>query len=82
MKGNIEPEQLQVSRALIGQWLTDLREAKGLSQQKLADLMGVEQATVSKVEKGKWAISIDMLTLFCFHLEYPLDKIFINESID
>lgn len=82
MKGNIEQEQLTVARELLGQWLNALRESKGLSQSELAGLMGVEQATVSKVEKGKWGITIDMLTLFCFHLEYPIDKLFVSEAID
>lgn len=79
MKGNIDPAQLLVTRLVLGQWLADLREGKGWSQTKLAAIMGVEQATVSKVEQGKWAISIDMLTLFCHHLEYPLENIFKNE---
>lgn len=78
MKGNIAPEQQQAARELIGQWLADRRRGKGLSQAELSDLMGVDQGTVSKVEKGKWAITIDMLTLFCLHLEYPIDKLFIH----
>lgn len=79
MKGNIEPEQLQATRELVGNWLRDKRQAKGLSQAKLADLMGIRFETVSKVEAGKWAISVDMLALFCEHLEFPLDQLF---SID
>lgn len=78
MKGNIAPEQLEATRAFIGQWLRGKRQAKGLSQAGLADLMGIRFETVSKVEAGKWAISVDMLALFCEHLEYPLDEIFKN----
>lgn len=80
MKGNIDNEQLQETREFIGAWLRDKREANELSQTELAEMMGVRQETVSKVEAGKWAISVDMLSLFCFHLNYPLKKLF-NEKV-
>lgn len=76
MKGNITPEQLQQHRTQIGTWLCNAREAKGLSQQALADRMWVRQETVSKVEAGKWAITVDMLALFCKHLDIDLKKLF------
>jgi transcriptional regulator with XRE-family HTH domain len=79
MKGNIEPEQITAARELLGSWLADLRKGKGLSQTTLAGLMGVDAATVSKIEAGKWGITIDMLALFCLHLEYPLDNLFTTE---
>lgn len=77
MKGNIAPEQLQATREHIGAWLRNKRQAKELTQNELADLMEIRFETVSKVEAGKWAISVDMLALFCEHLECPLDSIFI-----
>jgi transcriptional regulator with XRE-family HTH domain len=80
MKGHIAPEQLEATRQLVGTWLRDKRERKGLSQAALANLMGIRFETVSKVEAGKWAISVDMLALFCEHLECPLDQIFIVET--
>ena len=80
MKGNIDPIQLKTARELVGTWLREKRKAKGLSQAELADIMGVEHTTISKVEAGKWAISIDMLALFCEHLEYPLDEIFVIDQ--
>jgi len=83
MKGNITPEQAHAARSHIGTWLKEKREAKGLSQAVLADLLGVEQTTVSKVEGGKWAISVDMLALFCEHLECPIDQLFkLNNEND
>lgn len=75
MKGNIDQTQLQSIREHIGNWLCAAREEKGLSQQELADKMWIRQETVSKVESGKWAISIDMLALFCHHLKIPLKKL-------
>lgn len=82
MKGNIAPEQLQQAREIVGNWLREKRTGKGLSQSGLAALMQIDQATVNKIEAGKWAITIDMLALFCEHLEYPIDELFKlnNES--
>lgn len=80
MKGNIEPEQLEQARLAVGAWLREKRNGKGLSQSGLARLMGIDQATVNKVEAGKWAISVDMLALFCEHLEHPIDELFKVDS--
>lgn len=65
-------------RVQVGEWLREKRKQKGLSQQQLADMMKIRQDTVSSVESGKWAISVDMLTLFCEHLGINLEKIFAN----
>lgn len=81
MKGNIDPQYLQELRADIGAWLRDLREKKELSQSQLADLMGMKQTTISSIEAGKWAITVDMLALFCLHLDYPIKKLFQNDKI-
>lgn len=77
MKGNIDPGKLQAMRVQIGDWLRDKRKERGWSQQELADKMWVTQDTVSKVEAGKWAITVDMLTLFCHHLDIPIKKLFV-----
>jgi len=76
MKGNIEPEQLEQARLTVGAWLKEKRTERGLSQSALARMMGIDQATINKIEVGKWAITIDMLALFCEHLEYPITDLF------
>jgi transcriptional regulator with XRE-family HTH domain len=75
MKGNIDPKLLQDNREYLGAWLKQRREAKELSQGELAEKMGVRQETVSKVETGKWAISIDMLTLFGKYLGFTIKQL-------
>jgi transcriptional regulator with XRE-family HTH domain len=43
-----------------GQWLKSLREAKGLSQRKLADLIGTDYYTfISQLETGRGRIPPD-----------------------
>lgn len=76
MKGNITPEHLQETRETVGTWLKEKREAKDLTQTALALKMGIAPETVNKIEAGKWAITVDMLSLFCLHLKVPIKKLF------
>lgn len=83
MKGNIEPEQLEQARETVGAWLREKRISKGLSQSELARMMGIASQTINKIEAGKWAITTDMLALFCEHLEYPITDLFkLNNEND
>lgn len=43
--------------------LKELRESKGLSQQKLADLSGLTQQRISALERGTDGRSVGSLTL-------------------
>lgn len=65
----MEETQEIVVRRLVGSWLRDLRKEKGLSQEDLAQKLGVHQSTVAKIEAGRWAFSIDVLTKFCIALD-------------
>lgn len=77
MKGNITPEQQQAARAHMGAWLKERRIESGLSQAELGQLLGIEQATVAKVEAGKWAISIDVIEMFLLHYGTSLKDFFL-----
>ena len=70
--GNFNPEYFNEVRRLIGGWLRQFREEKGLTQQHLGEMMELDRATIAKIEKGKWAFSIDMLTRFCVALDVYL----------
>ncbi len=40
-------------KQLLGKRLRELRKRKGIKQEKLAELIGVEPATISNIENGK-----------------------------
>lgn len=40
-----------------------------MTQEELAEKMGVQRSTISKIEDGKWNFGIDTLTLFAAHLD-------------
>ena len=75
MKGNITIPDTHAARAYIGLQLQEFRKAKQLSQKNLAELIGISDTTISKIEAGKWAITVDMLALFAQHLGFTEIKI-------
>lgn len=70
MKGNVNEEHFIEVRKILGSWIKEMREEKKLSQQQLADIMGISRSTISKVEDGKWNFGIDTLTAFAVYLDF------------
>lgn len=48
------------------------RMEKGLSQYKLAQLVGIQQSTINHIEKGRRNPSFESLLKICEVLEIPL----------
>ncbi len=46
----------------IGKRITQLREEKNMSQKELAELVGITQANISRIEQGKYSVGIDILS--------------------
>lgn len=65
-------EFIRNNRSKIGMEIHKYRANKGFSQAHLADLMGISRATISKIENGKFAISVDYLAKFSWHLEFDI----------
>ena len=58
------------------------RAAKDLSQQQLADLIGVSRQTVNAIEKGDYNPTIRLCLAICRALDKTLDELFWEESVD
>ncbi len=65
-------EFISANRSSIGTEICKYRLNKGYSQAVLADLMGISRATISKIENGKFAISVDYLAKFSWHLDFDI----------
>jgi transcriptional regulator with XRE-family HTH domain len=63
---------IQGHRESIGMRIRSFREKKGYSQDELAEIMEVHRSTISKVETGKFAISIDYLVRFAWYLDFDI----------
>lgn len=61
---------IQENREVIGKTIRTFREEKGYSQDELAEIMEVNRSTISKVETGKFAITIDYLVKFAWYLDF------------
>ena len=56
--------------------LKSARAAKDLSQQQLADLIGVSRQTISSIEKGDYNPTLNLCIAICRALDKTLDELF------
>ena len=59
--------------------LKSARAAKDLSQQALADLVGVSRQTINAIEKGEYNPTINLCRSICKVLGKTLDELFWEE---
>ena len=63
---------IQENRESIGKSIRTLREKMGYSQDDLAEIMDVHRSTISKIETGKFAITVDYLVKFGWYLDFDI----------
>lgn len=52
-------------RKRIGARIAELRKSLGMTQEDLAAKCGLQRTTVSKIERGRFSVSVDMLSRIC-----------------
>ena len=57
-----------------------LRKLKGWSQNDLANIVGVEQPTISRIEKGADSVTLRLLNSIADALEVPVHVLLLDES--
>ena len=72
IKTKPKPEYLHDYRQRIGESIRENREKRGYSQDELAEIMEVNRSTISKIENGKFAISIDYMVKFGWYLDFDI----------
>lgn len=65
-------ERMENTKALLGARIREIRKARGLTQEQLAEMVDVEQKHVSRIESGKNYPTIDRLEKMAAALEVPL----------
>jgi transcriptional regulator with XRE-family HTH domain len=60
-------------RENFGKIIRSRREEKGYSQDELAGIMDVQRSTISKIENGKFGISIDYIVKFAWYLDFDIE---------
>jgi len=62
--------QIKDYRLKLGDKIRQIREERGYSQEQLADMMDINRSTISKIENGKFSITVDYLVRFSIFLDY------------
>lgn len=79
MTGKIVEKEDNI-RISIGNRISEIREKKRMTQSELSQKTGLEQANISRIEKGKYGVSIDLLTRILDGLDCHLE-IIENEKV-
>jgi len=61
--------------------LREMRDRKGLSQQRLADIIGVNRATIRRWETGESKITLDMATKIAHALGVTTDELMMPPAV-
>nr|WP_309504330.1 helix-turn-helix transcriptional regulator [uncultured Roseovarius sp.] len=59
-----------------------IRKAKGLSQTELAELVGVEQPTISRFERGADGVTLGLVRDIARALEVPISDLFADDRTE
>ncbi|MBD3905397.1 helix-turn-helix transcriptional regulator [Chryseobacterium sp. C-2] len=63
----------QGERTRIGNKIREIREVKGIEAKDLAKLANVDAANLSRIEKGKYSVGLDILSRIAFVLGHQID---------
>lgn len=59
---------IKENRKKIGEQIMSIRQAKGITQLELANATGLDRANISKIERGKYNVGIDIIQKICIAL--------------
>lgn len=66
----MEEELIEEYRYHLGNEIKKVRKLRNMSQNDLAEKLGINRSTISKIENGKFSISVDYLVKFSLALDY------------
>ncbi len=72
---NATESQIKDYRLKLGDKIRQVREKRGYSQEQLAEMMDINRSTISKIENGKFSITVDYLIRFSIFLDYEFKVI-------
>lgn len=67
---------MRTAKELLGMRIKEVRKARQLSQEKLAEKVGVDPKQISRIEGGKSAPSLDTLEAIANHLQVDMKVLF------
>ena len=67
--------------AIIGERIRELRKEQGMSQMRLAALVGVSYQQIQKYEKASGSISVERLEQISKAFKFPIREFFLSEKV-
>ncbi|MEU4339494.1 helix-turn-helix transcriptional regulator [Micromonospora lupini] len=74
-------DELRAQHLRFGQRVRDLRQARRLSQEELAELAGVHRTYVSSLERGQRNVGLDNILAIAAALGVPPSDLFTEEAL-
>ena len=71
-------EQKQATRDRIGQRIAKLRKFAGLSQEQLSERAGLQRTHISRIEAGKYAVTLETIQAIAEALGMTVDIVDIR----
>ena len=68
-----EERMNMVERQRIGMRVAEERRKRGLTQQQLADMTGMKQANIARIEAGKYSVRFDTLQAIAEAMDMKVD---------
>jgi transcriptional regulator with XRE-family HTH domain len=76
VSANDLPEWIHRHRREVGGRLRTVRLSRDLTQEQLAEQVGVDSKTISRAENGRYAISVDLVARLAHALSVPSWRFF------
>ena len=73
IKSDMAFEKAFNTRGRIGKRIAEIRNENGLSQARLAELAGLDQAHIARIEAGRYSVGIDTLAKIADALDMKID---------
>ena len=70
-----------ITKILLGARIQELRKHCGLTQAQLAEIIGIDEKHMSKIECGRHFPSLDLLNKISDALNKPIDDFFVVEHL-
>ena len=77
MKRGIDMQKKHFNKyKFLGLNIAYYRKARGLSQEKLSELIDISRTHMSRIETADCAVSLDVIFDICDVLDVPIEKLF------
>lgn len=63
-------------RRLLGQTIYNMRKVRGVSQERLGELAGIDRAYMGRIERGETSVGVDKIWAICDALNITPAQLF------